>query len=202
MSSSAASLSGRRPEAELKMALLDPKDLPAGLVLVPTQTSAATASSSDPKCATLVTIINAPTAVGSLQHVDERFSGGDRGPFVDQQINELDSRSGVIAEQEHVKAALASCSTLTVTEPGQPPSTVDFRSVPPPLAGENPVAFQATYVSGGATGFEFTQVLTGVDDTVVILGFVGADQAQIEKIAHTAIDRATRVLTGATTGTS
>ncbi len=190
--------SARRTEAELKRALLAGADLPSGLVVVPGQPSGATVASADPRCAALVTIINAPAPLGSLQHVEERLAGGASGPFVDTSIDELGSVGEVAGEQAQIKDALASCGTVTVAQSGQPPAKVDYTSVPPPRVGQDPVALHAAVVGGGNAGFEFTQVTAGVDDTVVFLSFVNTPQDQIDNITHAAIDHAARVLAGTT----
>lgn len=187
---------GRRTKADLRRALLTGGDLPAGLVVVPTQTSGATMSSADPRCATLVTIINTPTAIGSLLHVEERLVGGSRGPFVDEAIDELAGAAGVAAEQAQLKSALASCTTLTLTDPPQATSTITFESLPPPRGGQHPFALRARVVRGGEAGFEFIQVSAGVADTVVQLSFVNTSQAQIDQIVPAGVDQATRVLAG------
>ncbi len=192
---------GRR-EAALKSALLALSDMPAGFSVGPEQFDDVTTTSSDPKCATLVMIQNNPTAVGSLHHVGERLSGGPRGPFVDETIDALDSPNGVVADQAQLKAALADCTTVTVTYAGQQPSTEVFKTVPPPQGGQNPVAYRVSIVSGHAAGFEFTQVIAGVANTVVLLSFVETQQGQIDQIVAAALDRAARVLAGAGTGTS
>lgn len=75
-------------------------------------------------------------------------------------------------------AAPTSSATVIITEPGPAPSTVVVKERPPPVGGRDPVAFHATYISGGEAGFEFTQILAGVDDSVVEVGFVGTDPAR------------------------
>ena len=62
----------------------------------------------------------------------------------------------------------------------------------PPSVGESPVSYRITVALGG--GLSFTQVSTGVRQTVVQLAFLGAEQAQVEEIARIAVDRVGTVL--------
>ena len=151
-------------------------------------------SSSNPKCATFVLILNSSTARGSLAQAAARLSGGNRGPFIDEWIDALASPAAVAAEQGELKTALADCAEATVTPPGGLPSKVLIQAVSPPTAGQNPVAYRVTVSGGSMDAFQFTTVQAGVGDTIVSLNFVGAQPGDIDGMARSAVDKAARVL--------
>ena len=201
-SADASSAPAPRTTASLNPALLAVADLPPGFTRVPTTASGGTLSSPDPNCATLVMILNTPHAIGTLTQVDARFSKGDLGPFIDEQIGALASSTAVAAEQAQLETAVAGCPQVTLTEPGHASSPMLIHPVNPPSGGENPVAFRATVSGPGPAGFEFTQVLAGVGDTVVTVSVVRAQASEVDGIARAAVDKAARVLKANRSGAS
>jgi len=99
-----------------------------------------------------------------------------------------------------VEAANRSCRTVTLSLPGSGRSTFDVAVVSPPRAGDHPVAVRITARGGDLDGLELTQVVTGVDDTVVSLTLVGAVPDDVTSSAQAAVDKVTTTLGATSTG--
>ncbi|MDQ2756537.1 MAG: hypothetical protein M3Y71_08230, partial [Actinomycetota bacterium] len=191
-----------RTEAELTKALLGLDDLPPGWsVETPGQGGADNASpamaATTAACRDFVALGNAPSAPGSRAGAKSSFSAGQSGPFIDEGIDALGSRAKVAALLARVEAANRSCKTVTLTLAGAGRSTFDVAVVSPPRAGDHPVAVRITARGGDLDGLELTQVVTGVDDTVVSLTLVGSIPDDVASSTEAAVDKATTAL-GAT----
>lgn len=194
-----------RSAASLTKALLALKDLPPGFSIEPPDKESSpepTVSSRNAKCAALVKLTNAPKAPGSLASATVSFSGGQDGPFVDETLDALGSAAKVGALQARLKAAVATCSRLSMTIPGQGTSTMEVRAVSPPAVGSGPVAFRVTGIGGPLDGFEITQVSTGVGDALLSMAFLAALPEDVEGATELAHDKAAEVLGPSGTSTS
>jgi hypothetical protein len=193
-----------RTAAELKKALLELSDLPSGFAVEPPSNSGGgpKASSTDPRCAAFVRLSNADTAPGGKAHAEISFSGGQSGPFIDEALDAFADPRKVAALQAQSKAAIASCSKVTLSVPGAGTSVVTVRPVSPPAYGDTPVAARMNATGGTLDGLEITVVTTGVGDTVAALSFVGATPDDIDGATSAAVDKATQLLGVAPQATS
>lgn len=185
-----------RTAAELKKALLELSDLPSGFAIEPPSNSGGgpKASSTDPRCAAFVRLSNADTAPGGKAHAEISFSGGQSGPFIDEGLDAFAGAAKVAALQAASKAAIASCSKVTLSVPGAGTSVVTVRPVSPPAYGDTPVAARMNATGGTLDGLEITVVTTGIGDTVASLSFVGATPDDIDGATSAAVDKATQLL--------
>lgn len=182
--------------ADLKKALLELTDLPSGFAIEPPSNAGGNpkATSTDPRCAAFVRLSNADSAPGGKAHAEVSFSGGQSGPFIDESLDALAGRQQVADLLAQSKAAIAGCTKVTLSVPGAGTSVVTVRPVSPPAYGDSPVAARMNATGGSLDGFEMTQVMTGVGDTVVSLGFVGASPDDIDGGTSASVDKATQVL--------
>jgi hypothetical protein len=191
-----------RTAAELKKALLALGDLPPGFSVEPagSDDGAVDLTSKDPKCAPLVRLLNADTAPGSKASAVRSFSGGQEGPFIDEGLDAMGSEAAVARLQSSMRAAVAACSKVTLSIPGQGRSTVAVRQVSAPKSGTGPFAVRLTATSGPLEGLEVSMVTTGLDDVVLSMTFVAAVPDDVAGATKDAVDKATSVL-GTSSGT-
>ncbi len=199
--SSSASASGTvtadRSDDRLSLALLSVPDLPPGFTQESASPTQGEITSKDPQCAPFVAIVNRRQPTGSAAHAGSQYAGGQLGPFIAETIDAFANEAAVATAQAQLRAAVAQCPGATAALPGQASVPIVVESVTAPNLGENPVAFRMTVDAAGKspTGtFAFTQVYTGVKDTVVTLSFVAAQPDQVEELTRVAVDRAGTVL--------
>ncbi|WP_460629319.1 hypothetical protein [Intrasporangium mesophilum] len=186
-----------RTKAELEDALLTLDDMPSGFSAEPVgsdEGGAPRITSTNPKCAEFVKYSNAEKAPGSLASASASFSGGQDGPYIDEYLDALGKPANVAALHKKLKAAVASCSKVTLTLPGVGKSTMLVRAVKAPAVGDAPVAFRVTADGGALDGFELTQVLVGASDVEMTMVFIGAYPEEIEGATQAAHEKATAKL--------
>ncbi|TDO44083.1 hypothetical protein EV643_117106 [Kribbella sp. VKM Ac-2527] len=192
-----------RTAAELKKALMALADLPPGFSIESDQAAEGgdiTASSKNAACAKLVALTNADTPPGSKASAIESYSGGQEGPFIDEQIDAMGTPQAVAALQNSFRSAIRSCKTLTLRVPNEGSSTVQVREVSPPQAGTTPVAVRFTATSGPLEGLELTMVTTGVADVVIALTVMGFPE-DVAGATETAVTKAKKTLKTTNSGT-
>jgi hypothetical protein len=194
--SSAAPKAPVRTAAELTKALLAIKDLPSGFSVEKDDSEDGdfTLSSSDPKCASFLKLMNTDNPPGSKASAMRSFSGGQDGPYIDEQLDAMGSAPAVSALQKTFAAAVRSCTKVVAKVPGQGSSSFVVREVSAPKIGMAPFAVRITGTSGGFAGVEITFVVTGIDDVVLAMTFVGAVPDDIEGATDDAATKAQRVL--------
>lgn len=191
-----AAAAPQRSKALLHKALLGMNDLPAGFSVEPADQSSKggpQVSSKDPRCKTLVAIMNADSAPGASAAASTSFSGGQDGPWIDEQLAAMGGAERVSAFHARVRAAVKSCSKLTLRLP-QGTSTMAVRTVKAPEIGKDPVAFRISAQGGPLDGFESTQVATGVGDVELMMSFLGAVPDDIDGGTQVAYDKAEQTL--------
>ncbi|WP_344252612.1 hypothetical protein [Terrabacter carboxydivorans] len=191
-----AAAAPKRSKASLEKALLGIDDLPAGFSVEPADQSGEggpAVSSKDPRCKTLVTIMNADSAPGATANAATSFSGGQDGPWIDEQLAAMGGAERVSAFHAQVRAAVKACSKLTLRLP-QGTSTMAVRTVKAPTIGKDPVAFRISAQGGPLDGFESTQVATGVGDVELMMSFLGAVPDDIDGGTQVAFDKAEQTL--------
>jgi len=177
--------------------LLALDDLPPGWsVDAPGQGDDVSPSMTSPSgaCRDFVALGNSPSAPGSKASATTSFSAGQDGPFVDEGIDALPSKTAVASLLGRVDAANRSCKTVTVAMAGAGHSTFSVAVVSPPRAGDHTVAVRISAHGGDLDGFEMTQVFTGVGDTVLSLTFVGAYPDDFTSSTEAAVDKAQTAL--------
>jgi hypothetical protein len=170
------------------------KDLPSGFAIEPTGSGDGEATSSNPKCGPLAKLTNVKKAPGSKASAKVALSGGESGPAVEESIDALASADAVKALQTSFKSAVAACSQLTVTIPGQGGFKVKVAEVSAPPYGEGTFAVRMTVTGGPVDGLEITQVVAGVIDTIVFLEFVSAAPEDVDGVTEAAVGKAKEVL--------
>jgi len=189
---SSGSSAGPPSADRLALALLTVEDLPPGFTQQATSPVEGQVTSTDPRCAPFVATFNARQLPGSQSHAGSRYSGGDLGPFVEEELVALTDAGAVAAAQGQLRSAVAACPRATIDVPGLGQAPVSIEALVPATVGETPVAFRLTVELG--TGLSFTQVSAGVGQTVVQLAFLGSEPAQVAEICRVAVDRAATVL--------
>jgi hypothetical protein len=192
-----------RTVAELKKALIALADLPPGFSIESDQAAEGgdvKASSKNAACAKLVALTNADTPPGSKASAVESYSGGQEGPFIDEQLDAMGTPQAVAALQNSFRTAIRSCKTLTLRVPGEGSSTVQVREVSPPQVGTTPVAVRFTATSGSLEGLELTMVTTGVADVVIALTVMGLP-GDVAGATQIAVTKATKTLKTPKSGT-
>lgn len=184
-----------RTTALLTTALLGLDDLPPGWSVDNAAPGAGGGSSpsmttTSAACQDFVALGSAASAPGSKASATTSFSAGQDGPFIDEGIDYLGSKVEVATLLARVAAANRSCRTVSLTLPGAGRSTVDVAVVSPPRVGDHPVAVRITARGGDLDGLEMTQVVTGVDDTVVSLTLVGAVPDDVVSSTEDAVAKA------------
>ena len=192
-----------RTAADLKKALVALGDLPAGFSVEPdgSDDGDVDMTSKDPRCAALARLMNADTAPGSKGTATRSFSGGQEGPFIDESLDAMGSAAAVAALQKTFRAAVASCSRLTLSIPGEGRSTVSVRQISAPKQGTGPFAVRFTATGGPLDGLEVSLVTTGIDDVVLGMTFVAAVPEDVDGATGVAVDKAKSVLIGTKSGT-
>ena len=98
-------------------------DLPFGFEIRSQSSRSCGVSSKDPSCARLVKLMNPDVPPGSRAFVKISFSGGQSGPFMDEEIDATGSAGAVEAWQASLKSAVAACGQVSITISGVGSST-------------------------------------------------------------------------------
>ena len=188
-----------RTKAELTKALLALADLPPGLAIDPdTSDDGSRLSSTNSHCATLVKLFNADTAPGAKVSVTRLFSGGQQGPFVEEDLDALSSPAEVTKLLATTRAAIRSCRQVKLTIPGEGTSPMQVSEVAAPKAGTTPVAVRFAATSGPLEGLEVTFAMAGLGDVVLAVNV--DDPTDLEGATTAAAEKATKVLGTAKAG--
>jgi len=168
-------------------------DLPPGFSIDPdTSDDGSKLSSSKSRCATLVKLFNADTAPGAKVSVTRLFSGGQEGPFVEEDLDALPSAADVTRLLATTRAAIRSCPQVKLAMPGAGSSTMQVSEVAAPKAGTTPVAVRFSATGGSLEGLEMTFALTGIGDVVLALSV--DDPGELEGATTAAVEKATTML--------
>jgi hypothetical protein len=189
-----------RTAAELTKALLALPDLPSGFsVDTDDQEDDTKLSSTDPRCKDLVLLFNAKTPPGAKAVATRAFTGGQQGPYFDEELDAMGSPAAATALLNRTRAAVKSCKSAKLTVPGAGSSTVAVSEISMPKAGTNPVGGRFEANGGPMDGLEVLFAFTGVGDVVVAMSFDAADV--LDGALGDAVAKATKVLGTAKTGT-
>ncbi|MEU4191178.1 hypothetical protein AB0E69_04710 [Kribbella sp. NPDC026611] len=188
-----------RTKAELTKALLALADLPPGLAIDPDNSDDGSRLSwSNSRCKTLVTLFNAQTPPGAKASVTRLFSGGQQGPFVEEDLAAMASPAEVTKLLATTKAAIRACHQVKLTIPGEGTSPMQVAEVSAPAAGTTPVAVRFSATSGPLEGLEVTFAVTGLDDVVLAVNV--DDPSGLEGATTAAAEKAQKVLGTAKAG--
>jgi len=188
-----------RTKGSLTKALLALEDLQPGFAIDPDAEGddGTKLTSTNAKCAKLVTLFNAETSPGAKVVVTRGFSGGQDGPFVQETLEAMPSVKATTAHLATIKAAVKACTKAKLTISGAGTSTVAITEVAAPKAGAAPVAVRFAADSGRLEGLEVTFAFAGLDDVLLSMNF---DFANIELPALAASKKASKVLGTTTAG--
>lgn len=189
-----------RTAAELTKALLVLADLPSGFsVDASPEEDDTKLSSTDARCKDLVLLFNAKTPPGAKTVATRSFTGGQQGPYFDEELDAMGSPAAATALLNRTKAAIKSCKSAKVTIPGAGSSTVAVSEISMPKAGTNPVGGRFTANGGPLDGAEILFAFTGIGDVVLAMSFDAADV--LDGALGDAVTKATKVLGTGKTGT-
>ncbi|HEY3005277.1 MAG TPA: hypothetical protein VGJ44_23225 [Kribbellaceae bacterium] len=176
------------------------KDLPSGWsVDTSNEQDDSKLTSTDPKCAAFLRYSNTDTAPGSKAMASRSFSGGQNGPYIDESFDWMGSVPASSALIKSFAASARSCHKAVVKVPGQPSSAIAIAEVSAPKFGTSPFAVRMTGTGGPFQGVEIVVVVTGIEDVVLSMTFVGATPEDVDGATDDAATKAQRVL-GGTTG--
>jgi hypothetical protein len=188
-----------RTKAELTKALLALADLPPGFSVDPDSSDdGSRLSASNSHCATLVKLFNADAPPGAKASATRQFSGGQQGPFVEEELDAFAAPAEVTKLLATAGAAVRSCRQVKLTIPGAGTSPMRVTEVAAPKVGTTPVSVRFAAESGPLDGLEVTFALAGLGD--VVLAVNADDPAQLEGAMTIAAEKAKKVLGTAKVG--
>jgi hypothetical protein len=189
-----------RTAAELTKALLVLADLPSGFSVAASAAEDDTKlSSTDSRCKDLVLLFNTKVPPGAKAVATRSYTGGQQGPFFDEELDAMGSPAAATKLLNRVKAAIKSCKSAKLTVPGAGSSTVAVSEISVPKAGTNPVGGRFVANGGPMDGVEVLFAFTGIGDVVLVMSFDAADV--LDGALGDAVTKATKVLGAAKTGT-
>ncbi|WP_328329004.1 hypothetical protein OHA70_04950 [Kribbella sp. NBC_00382] len=190
-----------RTKADLTKALLVLADLPSGFSVDTSgdEEDGTKLSSTDARCKDLVLLFNAETPPGAKVIAKRSYTGGQQGPFFDEELDAMGSTAAANALLNRTKAAVKGCKTAKLTVPGAGTSTVEVSEMSVPKAGTNPVGGRFTASGGPLDGAEVLFAFTGIGDVVLAMSFDAPDV--LDGALGDAAAKATKVLGTAKTGT-
>ncbi|MDX6281657.1 MAG: hypothetical protein QOH03_2728 [Kribbellaceae bacterium] len=189
-----------RTTADLTKALLVLADLPSGFSVDTSgdEEDGTKLSSTDARCKDLVLLFNAKTPPGAKAVAKRSYTGGQQGPFFDEELDAMGSPAAVTALLNRTRAAIKTCKTAKLTVPGTGTSTVEVSEMSVPKAGTNAVGGRFTANGGPLDGGEVLFAFTGIGDVVLAMSF---DAPDVLDALGDAAAKATKVLGTAKTGT-
>ncbi|MFI5711881.1 hypothetical protein [Kribbella sp. NPDC051620] len=190
-----------RTKAELTKALLELPDLPSGFSIdkSPDEADDTKLSSTDARCKDLVLLFNAETPPGAKVVATRTYTGGQQGPFFDEELDAMGSPAAATALLNRTRTAIKSCKSAKLTVPGTGSSTVEVSEISVPKAGTSPVGGRFVANGGPLDGFEVLFAFTGLGDVVLAMSFDGADV--LDGALGDAVTKASKVLGTPKTGT-
>ncbi len=191
-----ASTAKARTSAQLGKALLSLKDIPPGFER---DTSGASQedgklSSKKKECAPLVRLMNADKLPGSVANASVTYSGGQDGPFIDENLDALGTAPKAAAVINDYRKAVKDCREVTLSLPGAGTSALNVREISFAKIGDNSFAARFQAEQGPLAGFELIQVGIQSKDIVVGMGFVFTDPADAEAATDDAVAKVQDIL--------
>lgn len=188
-----------RTVAELTKALFALPDLPAGFSIdTEAEEDDSKLSSKEARCKDLVLLFNAKASPGAKASVNRSFTGGQQGPYFDQQLDAMGSPAAVTALLTRVRTAIKSCKQAKLTIPGVGSSTMMISEISVPKAGTSPVGARFAANGGALDGLEAVFAFTGIGDVALAMSF---DSGDIEGPFGDAAAKAIKTLGTAKSGT-
>lgn len=181
-----------RTVGNLKKALLGLKDLPKGFKVVLDQLpgdDGMSVSSKDPKCARLIEHFETIQPPASQAVAYRAFARGERGPYVELQLDSLGSPAAVGALQADYLSAIRSCPRLTFHLSGTGSSPLRVTEIAAPQRGTGPFAVRFTPTTGRLVGYTLTEVVTSVDDILLTMTYIAAGGYDIDGTTKAAVDK-------------
>ncbi len=189
-SSSAAPASKPHSIAALKKARLSLKDVPAGFEEETAEGGdGAVMSSKKPACAPLVRIMNAAKLPGSKAQAAISFSGGQEGPFIDENLDAMGTKGAARAVIDNYRKAVKACRSVTVRISGAGASRLDVREVSFGTIGNDTFGARFRATGGDLEGLEILQVGVQSGDVIVGMSFVGMDGPDAEAATEDAVTK-------------
>ncbi len=183
-----------RTKADLTKALLALSDLPTGLSVDNSgdEEDGSGLSSKDSRCADVVKLFNADTAPGSTATATRSFTGGQNGPFIDEDLDAMPSATAATALVNRARAAIRSCKQVTVKITGVGSSPARISEFAAPKVGSTRFGVRFSATSGPLEGLEINFVIAALGD--VVLGMSFDDASQVQGAVTAAVGKANKVL--------
>lgn len=179
---------------QLKRALLTPGDVSRRTEVSSPSDDRATYAGATLECDALAAQLNVERPIGSVVQAGKSFSGGEQGPFVDQELHAMRTASEASAQVEGLARAADGCSVLTVSHGYGADSTVDVSAeVLTGVQGRN-VSLQFHAIDGELEGFDYQQVQVQRANVVVSLTFVATSTDEVQSLTKEAVTKVQRKL--------
>lgn len=176
--------------AQLRRALLNIHDVPAGFEVVTDQGHAGDqASSKNAACSALVRLLNAPKLSGSLADASVSFDGGQDGAFVGEDLNALASTTAAQSFVDGYRHSVKQCHTITYRIHGVGSSTLSVRPISFAAIGDGSFVARFRAGRGPLSGLEIIQVGAHLGRVVIGMSFVGLDPSDAEAASQGAADK-------------
>jgi hypothetical protein len=184
-----------RTAAELRSGRLSLKDVPPGLeVDKAAGDDGATLSSPKSACKPLVRIMNAAKLPGSTAQAEISFSGGQDGPFIDENLDAMGTKQAAGAFLDNFQKAVQACRSVNVRLSGAGSSKMDVREISFAKIGDDTFAARFRATGGDLEGLEIIQVGVQSGDVVVGMSLVGLDGPDAEAATKDAVKKVERKL--------
>ncbi|TDX08307.1 sensor domain-containing protein [Kribbella sp. VKM Ac-2566] len=188
----------RKPltKATLTKALLAQSDMPTGFVIDSSEPDEQDGISlTNSRCKQFAKLLNTKSAPGSTATVSRIFTGGQSGPFVEEDLDALPSAPAARALVEQTAAAIRSCKQAKLTLPGDGSSQVTISQVSIPKVGNARIGVRIVADGGDLDGFQVTFVMAALGDVVLSMAF--DNPTHIDGTVSVAARKATEVLDAA-----
>jgi len=146
-------------------------------------------SSSKAACAPLVRLMNTTKLSGSIAEAQISFSGGQEGPYVDENLDALATKQAAGAFVNGYRQAVKACRSVTVRLPGFGSSSMDVREVSFAKLGDDTFSARFRATGGELEGLEFIQVGVQSGDVVIGMNFLGLEGPDAEIATEDAVNK-------------
>ena len=179
---------------QLKGALLAPRDVSRGAKVSSPSDDRATYAGASVECDALAQQLNVERPTGSVVQAEKALSGGEQGPFVDQELHAMRNAGDALALVEGLRRAADGCSELNVSYDYGGDSAVDITAEA--LAGVQgrPLSLLFHATDGDLEGFDYQQVYVPRGNVVVSLTFVATSSDEVQSLTKEALAKVQRKL--------
>jgi hypothetical protein len=179
---------------QLKQALLAPGDISRRTEVSSPSDDRATYAGASLECDALAAQLNVERPSGSVVQAGESLSGGEQGPFVDQELHAMRTAGEASALVEGYRRAAAGCTELDVSYGYGADSTVDVSAKAVAGVDGRHVALSFHATDGELDGFDYQQVHVQRANVVVSLTFVATSSDEVQSLTKEAVAKVQKKL--------